>query len=122
MKKQIRKGTFETNSSSVHSITLCEIDKYTQWVNGELYLDKWSGDFITIQEFEEGLSEYIKENRVDMETDEYFEDNELREEYISEYGYITYENWKCFEFETEFTEFTTTHGDTVVALCYYGRD
>ena len=26
MKRQIRRGTFETNSSSVHSITMCPLD------------------------------------------------------------------------------------------------
>ncbi len=122
MKRQIRRGTFETNSSTVHSITMCEIDDYEKWINGELYLDKWDNGFITAEEFEEGLSEYIKENQVDKETDEYFEDKELREMYMNEYGYITYERWQNFEFENEFTEYTTRNGDTVVALCYYGRD
>lgn len=122
MKRQIRRGTFETNSSTVHSITMCEIDDYEKWINGELYLDKWNNGFITAEEFEEGLSEYIKENQVDKETDEYFEDKELREMYMNEYGYITYERWQNFEFENEFTEYTTRNGDTVIALCYYGRD
>lgn len=28
MKKQIRRGVFETNSSSVHSLTMCSSDEY----------------------------------------------------------------------------------------------
>lgn len=28
MKRQIRRGVFETNSSSVHSLTMCSDDEY----------------------------------------------------------------------------------------------
>ena len=35
--KTIRIGTFETNSSSTHSITLCMKEDYKKWENGELY-------------------------------------------------------------------------------------
>ena len=35
--KQIRHNVFETNSSSVHSITMCLEDIYDKWVNDEVY-------------------------------------------------------------------------------------
>lgn len=39
--KQIRKGTFETNSSSTHSITICTKEEFEKFKNGELVLDEW---------------------------------------------------------------------------------
>lgn len=38
MKKQIRCGVFETNSSSCHSITMCMKSDYDRWEKDELYL------------------------------------------------------------------------------------
>ena len=34
-KIQVRKGLFETNSSSVHSLVLCSESEYEKWKNGE---------------------------------------------------------------------------------------
>ena len=36
MKMQIRRGVFETNSSSVHSIAMCTGSDFDRWTNGEL--------------------------------------------------------------------------------------
>ena len=33
----IRKGTFETNSSSTHSLTMCTKEEYDKWIIGELF-------------------------------------------------------------------------------------
>lgn len=33
----IRRNTFETNSSSTHSITMCSESDFDKWKNGELY-------------------------------------------------------------------------------------
>ena len=38
MKKQIRRGVFETNSSSVHSLTMCMESDYDRWQEDNLYL------------------------------------------------------------------------------------
>ena len=38
MKRQIRRGVFETNSSSTHSITLMMKKDYDRWQKGDLYL------------------------------------------------------------------------------------
>lgn len=35
--KKIRNNTFETNSSSTHSLTICTKEDYKKWENGELY-------------------------------------------------------------------------------------
>ena len=43
MKKIIRQGVFESNSSSTHSLTMCMKSDYDKWCNGELVLaeDAW---------------------------------------------------------------------------------
>ena len=35
MKKQIRIGVFESNSSSTHSLTIVSEDEFKKWKNGE---------------------------------------------------------------------------------------
>ena len=37
MKIQIRRNVFETNSSSVHSITMCSKDDFEKWKNSDYY-------------------------------------------------------------------------------------
>ena len=41
MKRQIRRGVYETNSSSTHSLTMCSEEEFEQWENGELLFDEW---------------------------------------------------------------------------------
>ena len=37
MLRVIRKGVFETNSSSTHSITMCSKEDYDKWERGEMF-------------------------------------------------------------------------------------
>lgn len=46
--KQIRRGTFETNSSSTHSITICTEEEFEKFENGELVFDKWEEKLIPV--------------------------------------------------------------------------
>ena len=46
MKRQIRRGVFETNSSSTHSIVICSEEEYKKWVKGELMFDSWEECFV----------------------------------------------------------------------------
>ena len=43
MKRQIRRGVFESNSSSVHSLTMCMESDYDRWEKDNLYLFTGSG-------------------------------------------------------------------------------
>lgn len=49
MKRQVRKGVFETNSSSIHSITMCTKTDYVKWMNGEMAWSRWACELIPIQ-------------------------------------------------------------------------
>ena len=100
MKEVIRRGIFETNSSSVHSITMCSDDEYSKWKNGEVYYDRY--------------------NKTLVESNE-----EIEREREEDTRYLTYDefhDWDYIEYETFSDIYTTPSGETVHAFGYYGYD
>lgn len=99
MKIQIRRGVFETNSSSTHSITMCMESDYDKWVNGELALDRWNDKLVEITpEIEESMK------------------NDERE-------WLTYDqfnDWHYINYETFKSTYTTPNGEKIVSFGYYG--
>lgn len=94
MKIQIRQGVFETNSSSVHSLTICSKSEYELWKKGALLYDRWNDKLV------------LKTN--DMNSDEYHQ---------------TYEQfWSNYDFENFKYDYITKGGEEVVAFGYYGHD
>lgn len=70
MKEQVRVGTFETNSSSVHCMTMCTTSDYEKWKNGELLYDKDSKCLISKEEANsllEGKNYYNESNFLSYE-------------------------------------------------------
>ena len=59
MKRQIRRGVFETNSSSVHSLTMCTQSDYDRWKNGELIYDYWKDKLISLDDTDHMMMTYI---------------------------------------------------------------
>lgn len=148
--KLIRRNTFETNSSSTHSITMCSESDFDKWKNGELYYCQEDGKFYD----DAGRSKLIKEQIIhskakyndgkytykDVTVDYkdldklYTEENlaEITEEEIATYmeedfDYyelpITYGEWdEYFEYEKYEDSYTTDSGETIVAFGYYGMD
>lgn len=128
MKRQVRRGVFETNSSSTHSITMCMKSDYDKWSNGEGYFYTGSGFgypddkkpkngcFYAREEVIEFLKVYkYRSNDVNWDDEEYV--NEL----LRENDFIdgNYENDYLEWYEEEFT---TPNGETVVAFGEYGYD
>lgn len=68
MKRQIRKGVFETNSSSTHGIAITNhivifTDKeYKDYQNGLLFVNNY-GEMMTMEEFEKEVAPIIKRAR-----------------------------------------------------------
>lgn len=104
--RQIRFGTFETNSSSTHSLVIGTPEQIEKWENGELfiyYYDDYATEFKTKEELDQMA-----------ETEEYF----FRED------------WKNGEEWDEATEYldhdsqiiTTPGGEQLSIVCAYGRD
>ena len=124
MKRQIRRGVFETNSSSVHSITMCSDDEYKKWMNGDAYVHKYNNKILTRDEIIEELK--TKKN---WRTEElYYQDTDWTDEIvvddlISDNEYMTYDAyWEDIDYETFDDSYTTNNGDKVHAFGYYGHD
>lgn len=106
MKIQVRQGVFETNSSSVHTITMVNESDYEKWKNGELLYDRYVEGLVPLNEIEN--------------PDEYDEDNsDNYKRYLTEKEFFS---WDYIEYETYSNSFTTPSGDTVIAFGYYGHD
>lgn len=101
MKRQVRCGVFETNSSSVHSLCMCMESDYEKWKNGEMIFDRWNEELIPITD-------------------------EIREEIEGSFKkYFTYEQFFDYEYndyETFETGITTPNGEEVISFGCYGHD
>lgn len=98
MKRVIRRGVFETNSSSVHSLTMCSDEEWKAWERGEITYD-WLNDKFII-------------NSEDIAVDD--------DLYIS-FEYFTH-NYYHAGYELYKQEYTTNSGEIIHAFGYYGHD
>lgn len=93
IKRQIRHGVFETNSSSTHSLTMCSEEEYNAWIAGDILFDDW-------------CEEFVKPSEID-------DDDENR--------YMTYnEYWNSRDLETFEQTYTTKGGEKIIAFGEYG--
>ena len=118
---KIRRGTFETNSSSTHSICICTEEEYDKWKNGELVYDCWleqihpvtEEDAVTLVSVRNGLEEAQEnDDEMDWEDREFLEKNLTYEEAQEDNEYY---NWYHHSF-------TTPSGDKMVVFGWYGHD
>lgn len=138
--RQVRRMTFETNSSSTHSLIICPQETYDKWLSGKVLFSDWKEDFIEVgdltpRDYEEAGIKYEAYKR------KYYKSwNELsaeeKKEYTTEYvltdkkkkasdEYLTYDEWAdCHENGTEtFSKhYKTPSGDNIVAFGYYGYE
>ena len=126
--KTVRRGTFETNSSSTHSITMCMESDYEKWENGEMYWHRWNDELVSKEEVEKEMAklreEFIADNPDFDENNEKWK--EKLEQYINEdktyYTYEEFNDYDYIEYETFVDKYNTPNGDTVVAFGYYGAN
>lgn len=126
--RQVRNGVFETNSSSVHSITMCTKSDYDKWVNGEIYWSRWDDKFVSKEVFEKELEDQKK--FFSEECPEYERGTEEWEDEFNDYlrneadfEYYTYDDYcEYLEYEKYVETFTTPSGEEVVSFGYYGND
>lgn len=118
MKFQIRRGVFETNSSSVHSLVMCSDDDYNKWKKGELLYSTWDASFYTL---EEALKEALKEDG--YENTENIDLNMLSEDFKHRFlDYERFNSWDYMNYETFDQTYTTPGGEIVHGFGYYGHD
>lgn len=129
--KQIRHNVFETNSSSVHSITMCMKSDYDAWCNGEVWflnrrLPKGkTSPFFTWDEVVEFLKsyEYGPSEEELMDILELKENNSTElEEALVEYEFYSLDSYEYCnsDYEHYCEEFTTPSGERVVSFGYSG--
>ena len=123
MKRQIRRGVFETNSSSVHSLTMMMKSDYVRWAEENLYqfngwIEEWElnkpvkGYFYTRDE----AVEWAKKNKYNQDVEEF------NDEILKEMGFISFDDEGNEGLESFYDEFTTPSGETIVAFGEYGYD
>lgn len=123
MKRQIRRGVFETNSSSVHSLTMCSAEEYKKWEDGEVLFwgerDKFATKEEIIAELKvmEGWNGGLYYDDVDWDNEDDLHDV-FSDEYIKSFDRFFENDW----YETYSYRHTTPSGDEVVAFGYYGHD
>jgi len=117
MKRVIRIGVFETNSSSTHSLTIMMLDDYKRWQKSKtLYLHLDSGKLYSKKEAIAALKTEIHDQEsIDWNDSEAGTavDNEL---YYADF--LTAEEYNCKEFHGEYYSgtFVTRNGDKVIAF------
>ena len=132
---KIRYGVFETNSSSVHSLIMCNDDEYKKFMNNELLYDNWYDEFISREEALDRLYENVKNDSefienfnlscgFSRETLNEIPINDLGSSLI-DYGILVSDyifNSNDFEYETYNDTYTTSNSEVVHAFGYYGLD
>lgn len=107
MKRQIRFGVFETNSSSVHSLTIVTAEEFEKFKAGDLIM--FDKELMTKAQ---ALEKAKKSQWYEDATIESLEDDgELK----------TFDDYSD-EYETYEKSYTTKSGDEIVAFGYYGHD
>ena len=95
MKRQVRLGVFETNSSSTHTLCIVPKKEYERWKDGELLYQRWGNKFVNTDSV----------NKEEDEEDEF----------------QTYDEWREDEYLETFVEhYETESGDKIVAFGKYG--
>ena len=95
-KRVVRQGVFETNSSSVHSLTICTPEEYDRWEKGEMIFDNRTEKLIELKDIDSS--------------------SKYRYETVEEY------NSGCSDYETFEHRHTTKSGDQIVVFGYHGEN
>ena len=134
MKRQIRRGVFETNSSSCHSITMCSKEEFDKWKNGELLFDEDEEKFVkprTLSDSEKEKARKSYDSSKDIFSKDWDElSDDAKEKYYKIYGErnglldmdaVTYETYMNDGYLTTFYNYyKTKNGEIVVAFGNYG--
>lgn len=131
---KVRKGTFETNSSSTHSLVMCSESEYDLLEKKEAFL---VDDTVVLKEnlFKEFLDKrewkknkwlkYCQENNKNPESVDDLAEAIINEDLFDPYEVSTLERyWDYYgeQYETFDESYTTKSGDKVIAFGYYGMD
>ena len=111
---KIRRGVFETNSSSVHSMIICSKAEFEKLNRGELYINTWGDEVVTREKVIETVSKYFDRKKLEAMNEDDFRD------VIRNEGFETLNDWENSDLDYFEEEYTTEHGDKIVAFGHYG--
>lgn len=116
MKRTIRKGVFETNSSSVHSLVFLSEEEMKKVRNNSAFVDFWAERLVTKEMIEkDGIEVYIPDVCYHLlDRDGFMEksaDEQMKE--IIDYLYSR-------ELEQASYKHVTKSGETIYAYCEFG--
>lgn len=114
--KTIRRNTFETNSSSTHSITILSAEDFNKWEDENLYFDEDKEIFLTKEELYDSIKKEYPEYENDEDIEEFILDN--RSEYPKTYERFINDD----SLEVDVNHYTSKSGDEIVIICKYGYD
>ena len=121
MKRQIRRGVFETNSSSTHSLTMCSGEEYNKWERGEVLYWREKDKFGTKEEIIEELKTMKFHNGELYYPDVNWDDEDEVNDVFSDEGIKSYDDFFDYnEYETYVDSYVTPNGEKVIAFGYYG--
>ena len=119
--KKIRRGIFETNSSSTHTLTICTEEEYKRYRDGEIGTLQYPS--LVEGTLYEGKKFFTKDEARNIEID-YFErrGEEWDEEWVEqEIGYdFTFSGSEADYMEQYEEHFVTPSGDRMVVFGEYG--
>lgn len=121
MKQQIRKGVFETNSSSTHAVTILTDEEYQKYKFGKLRISR-EGEIITNEAYQKALLNDREVARKQYETNQYAKKyHETFESYWdSWYSGVKYQ-FDERHMDVEHSE-RVINGEKVHALSVYGYE
>ena len=133
MKRQIRRGVFETNSSSIHSLTMCMKSDYSRWTEDNLFLFTGFGWCYPDDNKPQKNHFYTKEEAIAFEKlskyppseDFDWNDEDAVMEMLHDNEWYDFDYWDDYygsEYETFEENLTTPSGDEIIAFGYYGHD
>lgn len=133
MRRVIRRGVFETNSSTSHSLIIMSKDQYDKWENDGLYFfhaNNWWNPFEKLPMGQRPVMDalYSKtevKDYIERLGDEYNEeDDEFSFDKMAEENcFYSYASFMEDEYlESEINEYTTPSGEKLVICCKYGTD
>ena len=132
MREQVRRGVFETNSSSTHSITMCLESEYDKWLKGETFLFRYLYGYYDTDESKrpiegkfytkEQVVEFLKLKGYSEEELNLKEEDEMEEIFSEEefFNYSQYNNQFLSYYEDFKEKYQLESGENVVAFGYYG--
>ena len=123
MKKQVRTGVFETNSSSTHAVTIVTDEEYQLYKAGKLHISRYA-ELATQEEYDKLLKEAMEKAKKNYEKSEYLKQHYKTFEDYCDQNDIEFDflyNWNEDSIEVEHAE-KDVNGVKVHALSVYGYE